>query len=149
VQSYRLVGFDNKKQALADSANHLEGGEVGSGSGVTALFEILPAPGQDVSANVAELQLSYKRNRDSTLRKMTFTAHPSWVTWNNADRNVRLSASLAMFSLKLKESKHMASLKWSQIRAYTQASVDPANYLQQEFLGMVDRAVKMYGGKRK
>lgn len=149
VQSYRLVGFDNKKQALADSANHLEGGEVGSGSGVTALFEILPAPGQDFSANVAELQLSYKKNRDSALRKMTFTAHPSWVTWNNADRNVRLSASLAMFSLKLKESKHMASLKWSQIRAYTQASVDPANYLQQEFLGMVDRAVKMYGGKRK
>ena len=42
VKEYRLVGYDNKKGILTDSINSLEGGEVGSGNGITAVFEIIP-----------------------------------------------------------------------------------------------------------
>jgi Ca-activated chloride channel family protein len=43
VKRYRLIGFDNKKELLEDnSITELEGGEVGSGHSLMAVFEIEP-----------------------------------------------------------------------------------------------------------
>jgi Ca-activated chloride channel homolog len=42
VKAYRLIGFDNKKSALADTSSVLEGGELGSGHSVIAIFELSP-----------------------------------------------------------------------------------------------------------
>ncbi len=42
VKQYRLIGFDNKKEAVTDSTNDLEGGEIGSGNSTLAIFEIVP-----------------------------------------------------------------------------------------------------------
>ena len=41
VKEYRLIGFDNKRDAVSDTAIEIEGGEVGSGSSVLAIFEIV------------------------------------------------------------------------------------------------------------
>ena len=41
VIKYRLIGYDNKKTALADSLSKLEGGEIGSGHSIIALFELI------------------------------------------------------------------------------------------------------------
>ncbi|MBL0147024.1 MAG: von Willebrand factor type A domain-containing protein [Chitinophagaceae bacterium] len=40
IKEYRLIGFDNKRDAVSDSAIDLEGGEIGSGNSVMAVFEI-------------------------------------------------------------------------------------------------------------
>ena len=42
VKEYRLIGFDNKVGALRDSLSIIEGGEIGSGHSMIALFEIVP-----------------------------------------------------------------------------------------------------------
>ena len=42
VKEYRLIGYDNKKNIVVDTAVALEGGEIGSGNGITAVFAILP-----------------------------------------------------------------------------------------------------------
>ena len=42
VRQYRLIGFDNKVGALADSTAEVEGGEIGSGQAITVAFEIEP-----------------------------------------------------------------------------------------------------------
>lgn len=42
VKEYRLIGYDNKKNAITDSLSTLEGGEIGSATGITAIFEIVP-----------------------------------------------------------------------------------------------------------
>ncbi len=42
VKEYRLIGFDNKVGALKDSLSVIEGGEVGSGQSMMAVFEIVP-----------------------------------------------------------------------------------------------------------
>ena len=39
VKEYRLIGFDNKVGALRDSMSIIEGGEIGSGHSMIALFE--------------------------------------------------------------------------------------------------------------
>ena len=38
VKQYRLIGFDNKVGALADSTSKIEGGEIGSGQSMMASF---------------------------------------------------------------------------------------------------------------
>src|SRR5688500_7965353 len=40
VKEYRLIGFDNKRKAVADSLSEVEGGEVGSGHTMLAIFEL-------------------------------------------------------------------------------------------------------------
>ena len=42
VKNYRLIGFDNKAKALSDSLSEIQGGEVGSGHSLLALFELTP-----------------------------------------------------------------------------------------------------------
>ena len=44
VKEYRLIGYDNKKGTSDDIPTELEGGEIGSGNGITAIFELVPAP---------------------------------------------------------------------------------------------------------
>src|SRR5580693_10144390 len=45
VKNYRLIGFDNKVKVLSDSLSEIQGGEVGSGHSLLALFELTPAEG--------------------------------------------------------------------------------------------------------
>jgi Ca-activated chloride channel family protein len=45
VKDYRLIGFDNKVKMLSDSLSEIQGGEVGSGHSLLALFELTPAEG--------------------------------------------------------------------------------------------------------
>ena len=46
IKQYRLIGFDNKRDAIADTTGDLEGGEIGSGNSVMAIFEVIPQAGR-------------------------------------------------------------------------------------------------------
>src|SRR5690606_32674279 len=65
VKEYRLIGFDNRKEALLDGRGELEGGEVGSGNTTLAIFEILPTEEnlltKDFSEpeNIGEVEINY------------------------------------------------------------------------------------------
>ena len=48
VKDYRLIGFDNKVKVLSDSLSEIQGGEVGSGHSLLALFEVVPAEADSV-----------------------------------------------------------------------------------------------------
>ena len=52
VKEYKLIGFENKKDAAEDSDSQLEGGEVGSGHSLIAIFEIIPTE-KNLKANKA------------------------------------------------------------------------------------------------
>ncbi|MFX8856564.1 YfbK domain-containing protein, partial [Acinetobacter baumannii] len=61
VKEYRLIGFDNKKEALTDSTSNITGGEVGSGHNMMAIFEVeLQEEVTNDTAAIAYLKLKYK-----------------------------------------------------------------------------------------
>ncbi|WP_315820650.1 YfbK domain-containing protein [Paraflavitalea speifideaquila] len=64
VKEYRLIGFDNKVNALADSLSEVEGGEVGSGHSLLAMFELVPLSQSldwgNANDGLARVSLSYK-----------------------------------------------------------------------------------------
>ncbi|MEV0155644.1 von Willebrand factor type A domain-containing protein [Micromonospora sp. NPDC050686] len=60
VRSYRLVGYDNR--AIADEDfrdDRVDGGEVGPGHSVTALYEVRLAEGASASARAARVQVRW------------------------------------------------------------------------------------------
>ena len=154
VKSYRLIGFDNKKEALADSLNNLEGGEIGSGSGVMAIFEIVPTEKNLQYVNsksvidVAQMDLNYSLNQDSIIKKIHYNANLVFIPIDQINKELKFAAAVTMFALKLKKSKYYNEQSWSFIKSFSKSSVDETNYLQKQFLLLLDKAIKLYGNKK-
>ena len=56
VKQYRLIGFNNKKEAIAESDNDLEGGESEAGTITMAIFELIPTQQSLMSQNTKYLR---------------------------------------------------------------------------------------------
>ncbi len=154
VKSYRLIGFDNKKEALADTLNNLEGGEIGSGSGVMAIFEIVPTEKNLQLVNsksvieIAQMDLNYSLNQDSIIKKIHYNANTVFTPINQVNKELKFAAAVTMFALKLKKSKYYNEQSWSFIKSFSKSSADETNYLQKQFLILLDKAIKLYGNKK-
>ncbi len=156
VKQYRLIGFDNKKEAIAESDNDLEGGEIGSGNSTMAIFELIPTQQNLMSQNtsisdvVARLQLKYSMCNDTSTNVRAYAVDNNFKPLDSLDKEFKFITAVTMFGMKLKQSQYIRDTDWSQISELGKASADQTNYLQKEFIGLVDKAYKIYdGGKKK
>ncbi|RYY69467.1 MAG: VWA domain-containing protein [Chitinophagaceae bacterium] len=155
VKQYRLIGFDNKKDALADNDSDLEGGEIGSGNSTLAIFEIEPTDqnrfttGTAVADDIAHLNLKYGLCNDTSTKNMNYAVKDDWVSFNELDKELRLATAISMFGLKLKQSKFFPDVDWTNILSIATPAVDRADYLQNEFITLVEKAQKIYPDKKK
>ncbi len=155
VKSYRLIGFDNKKEALVDNKNLLEGGEIGSGSNVLAIFEIAPTDSL-IKINsshsiqlLADMDLRYSINSAHTNHSLHYMATSNFIPFDSIDNKMRLATAITMFSLKLKKSNYFPYKSWRSIKRLAQPCVEETNRLQNEFLKLIDKAEKIYGNKKR
>ncbi len=152
VHDYRLIGFDNKRDAIADSTGTLEGGEVGSGNSVMAIFEVKPAIADDSMLNqallkdhLAEVSLRYTPVSTKTIKHISYNCEGPVTSFNDLKKELQFATAVAMFGMKLRHSKYLTNKDcWDQIQAIAVKSHDPDDYLQKEFVGLVDTAKKLY-----
>lgn len=155
VKQYRLIGFDNKRDALADSGSDLEGGEIGSGNSTLAIFEIVPTDqnkfttGTSVADDIATLQLKYGLCNDTSTRNINYAVKDDFVTFDKLDTELRLATAITMFGLRLKLSKFLPETDWPTILNISLAAANRTDYLQNEFIGLVEKAQKIYPDKKK
>src|SRR6185436_15001881 len=100
VKQYRLIGFDNKVGALADSTSEVEGGEIGSGQSITAAFEIEPnfVVGTNVySDHFVEIKLQYKLPGEATELEMSEKFPYDPISFKELDPMYRFASSVIMF----------------------------------------------------
>jgi Ca-activated chloride channel family protein len=152
VGEYRLIGFDNKKDAFTDSTGQLEGGEVGSGNSVLALFEITPtASGQIIGANnnLAEVSLRYTPIEQKEEKLFLYKCPNTTIPFDSLKKDLRFATSIAMFGQKLRASKYIpATINWSNIKKIAINAHDPNNFLEGDFIQLLDLSQKIYGNKR-
>ncbi|MBK7884339.1 MAG: DUF3520 domain-containing protein [Chitinophagaceae bacterium] len=148
VKEYRLIGFDNKKDAVAENINDVEGGEVGSGNSVLAIFEIIPNE-KNTAKNMANISMRYTIGNDSAHQLIKYSCPQNFIPFNAIHKDLQFAAALTMFSLKLKYSRYVKNINWSDIETIAKQCVDPDSYLQNEFLQLVAKAKKIYPAKRK
>lgn len=156
VKQYRLIGFDNRKDAVTDSTSYLEGGEIGSGNSTLAVFELIPTRQNLLTANtslgddIASLSLRYSLCNDTSHTRADFKVKNNFVPNELIDRELRFATVVAMFALKLKQSQYISNtIDWPFIKSAALEVADKTNYLQNEFLKLLDNAEKIYGARKK
>jgi Ca-activated chloride channel family protein len=150
VKDYRLIGFDNKKASLEDSTSELEGGEVGSGHSLMAIFEITPAkPTVDSNAILAKATLQFKIPKFNTPIYQRISIPYRVQDIYKSDSSLRFAASVAMFGSLLKQSKHAKNYGFMDIYNLAVTAAKPYDYAQMEFLTILQKANKLYNPTKK
>ncbi len=154
VKQYRLIGFDNRRDAVADSTIDLEGGEIGSGNSVMAIFEILPANDNLYKVDffpkekLASVELRYSLCNDTAHAVFVSSCLANYTEFKNIDKELKFATAVAMFGLKIKQSKYIKNADWLEIQEIASEAYDPKSYLQTEFLQLVEKAQSMYNRKK-
>jgi Ca-activated chloride channel family protein len=154
VKEYKLIGFDNPENAISDSSMELEGGEVGSGHSLLAVFEVVPTGNNlhlnaNKNNNLASLNLSYKELGENEKKNFSYNAPFNYVELTKADSSLRFASSVIMFGGLLKQCSFAKNIKWDDVKNIALTSSSKDDLLQTEFLEMVEKAKKIYSAKKK
>jgi Ca-activated chloride channel family protein len=168
VSEYRLIGYETRALNREDFNNdEVDAGDVGAGTTVTALYEIVPAgsggalvdplrygdPGAAVdtrdapaaaapSDELAYLKLRYKQadSDASQLLELPVTRSMAVDSIGAASTDQRFAAAVAAFGQKLKGSAYGA-MSWEAIRALAQGARGPdENGYRAEFMQLIGTA---------
>lgn len=149
VKQYRLIGYENRKDVLADSSASFEGGEIGSGHTVTAVFEIVPdstfIPNDE---NFAAAELTYQPTGQTTKITDSFNCKNNYKSLENVDSNYRFSAAVVLFGLLLKQAASVPENAWDILLNLLPTCVNPFNPLQNEMQGLCNKARDIYKPQR-
>jgi Ca-activated chloride channel family protein len=153
VKDYRLIGFDNKVKVLSDSLNEVQGGEVGSGHSLLALFEIIPADPDSAGpladrSGLARVLLNYKLPHNIQERMSSFECPYQVTAFRNLQPCYRFASSIALFGGLLKRSRFVNQSDWKDAIEMAAQSSDPEDSRQQEFIGLIEKARKIYGREK-
>ncbi len=157
VKQYRLIGFDNKVGALRDSASVLEGGEIGSGHSMIAMFEIEPTEinrgairDSIYSGRLADIKIQYRNPGDTSHRYFTHSSHFEFTPFATLDKCYHFSAAVALFGALLRNSSFVKNKNWNDVVTLAESSSGENDSLQKEFIRLVQQAKALYSkGKKK
>jgi Ca-activated chloride channel homolog len=148
-----LIGFDNKLNALSDTSNILQGGEIGSGHTLMAVLEVEPAqPTADSNASrnpVATVCLHYQQPSADSASRESYLVPYHYTHFVNLPRSYRFATSVALFGSLLKKSHFTEKSSWEDLTKMATESYDVNDASQKEFLGLVEKAKKIYHKNRK
>jgi Ca-activated chloride channel family protein len=137
VQSYRLIGYENRKLLPEDFKNDaIDAGELGSNHIVTALYEIIPAgvsstyltslpddlkytKVQETTSNfnneLATIKFRYKKPDGDKSIEMVQVIENKSVVLEKASDDFKFSSAVAWFGLKLRDSKLISNKSSEEI----------------------------------
>ncbi|NDI98279.1 DUF3520 domain-containing protein [Flavobacterium sp. LaA7.5] len=161
VQSYRLIGYENRKLRNEDFANDaIDAGELGSGHTVTALYEIIPVgvdsdyftPAPELkysqpntatgshSDELATIKFRYKKPDEDVSKEVVKVIPNTLVPSELTTPDFKFAAAVAWFGLKLRDSKLIPNKETEAIIKLAKEGLnnDPEGY-RAEFIRLVNR----------
>ncbi len=145
VDSYRLVGYENRVMAAEDFDNdRKDAGEIGAGHSVTALYEIIPAAGAGNADRLAEIRFRYKKpDQDQSILIEKGIAN-RFVTLSAASDNFRFASAVAEWGLLLRESDYAAAADIQKVIEQAENSLGLDRYgYRKEFVGLARISAKL------
>lgn len=155
IKNYRLIGFDNKRDAIRDTSSQLEGGDIGSGNSVLSIFEITLAEQadhlKDSMVNIlAQVELKYTTPDNKLSKQLNYNCLDNYENFNNIDKAYQFGTAIAMFGMHLRQSKFFPiTADWAAIENIAGNAYNPSDYLQKQFVQLITIAKKIYPKKRK
>lgn len=151
VKEYRLIGFDNKVGALRDTLSVIEGGEIGSGYSMMAMFEIVPTEinkgaikDNFMTGKFADIKLKYKLPNNDKENLYSYKSSFDFIPFQDLDKCYQFSSAVAMFGSMLRTSPFVKNIGWNDIVSLAEISSGRDDLLQKEFLKIVQQAKVLY-----
>jgi len=150
VKEYRLIGYDNRKDVLSDSIPVFEGGEMGSGHTVTAVFEITPATDiTSLNAPLAEGELSYIPSGSGSKTQELIPFYTSYYPIATIESNYRFATAVTWLGLLMRQSQHINLKSWNELVNMLTYFTNEQDYLRNEFIQLVLKAKSIYQPEKK
>jgi Ca-activated chloride channel family protein len=165
VQSYRLLGYENRLLAKEDFADDKkDAGEMGAGHAVTALYEVVQVGattvalvGDSLRYQQVSLRSSASRSPELMTVRVRYKA-PSGTrsrllstpivgrNSSSASADMRFVSAVAAFALVLRNSDHKGGASYDMVLSLARDArgEDPEGY-RGEFISMVERARTLSG----
>ena len=156
VKEYRLIGFDNKVGAINDTLSVIEGGEIGSGHSMVAVFEIQPtlsntqASEQNfTTGNFADIKLEFKYPNSSGIHYFSYKAPFYFNRFDEIEKSYRFSTAVIMFGSLLRSSPFTKNISWNDVLVMATESAQKNNMSEQEFIALVQEAKLIYSKQKR
>ncbi len=142
VRDYRLIGFDNRP--VHDSAAHLQGSSLVSGHSMLAIFELSPKKDTLMREAVAGVTIHYTLPGKASAQVLDYHCPNQLEVFEKADIEWKRAACIALFGMKLKGGDYTTNMSWAEIERMTKKTFSGNNYLDREYLSLVNKARKIY-----
>jgi len=93
--------------------------------------------------------MRYSLCNDTTHLRFIRDCPANFLEFKNIDKELQFATAVAMFGLKVKQSKYIKNADWMDIKTIASESYNPNVFLQAEFLQLVDKAEAIYSKKKK
>lgn len=150
VKEYRLIGYDNRKDVLADSIPVFEGGEMGSGHTVTAVFEITPTTDiTSLNSPLAEGELNYIPSGSNIKTHELIPFYTSYYPIESIESNYRFATAVTWLGLLMRQSQYINLKSWNELITFLIPFTNEQDYLRNEFIQLVLKAKNIYQPDKK
>lgn len=151
VETYRLLGYDNRALAAEDFRDdRVDGGEVGPGHSVTALYLVRLRSGVDFESDprVAEARVRWldPQTRDASETAATVTAGQLGGAYTAASENARVAYTAATFAETLRAGAGATGVRYADLsREAEQLAARSENRDIADLATMIRQASKLSG----
>ena len=80
---------------------------------------------------------------------MKYDCAQNYAVLDSVSKDLKFASAIAMFGLKLRQSQYFPNVDWDLIKSIALSSSTPGDYLQNEFVGLVDKCKVIYYEKKK
>ncbi len=117
VEAYRLIGYENRLLEEEDFEDDTEdAGEIGAGQNITALYEIVPTQHPQYSSIPSlKVDFRYKQPNSNTSKLIDLEIYDEGKTFEQSSDFMRFSASVASFSLLLRDSEFKGNSSYDKV----------------------------------
>jgi Ca-activated chloride channel family protein len=147
IGGYRLIGWDNKRSALQDTALRLQGCSVCPAHSLTALFEIVPKKDSAQIRTMAQIKIRYCLPTEHTGRTISYRCPNELVRFDKAGLALKRAVCIALFGMKLRHSGYAGQVSWTELTRMAKETFSGKDYIDRDYLSLVARAKKIYESK--
>jgi Ca-activated chloride channel family protein len=141
VESYRLVGYENRDVADKDFRNDaVDAGEIGAGHRVTALYEVKLRSGASAPATV-RIRHKAPTGGKATETTYSFSSRKLRSDFDESSPDFRLAVAAMSFAEILRGSPHAKGWSLREVRQIANRVADDED--SQELVDLIDRALQL------